>query len=429
MDEPSAGPDAAESAVDAWIRAHRALLVRTLGDLVEVPTPSPPGRNTGPAQALVRARLERLGCAVDQWDVYPGDPDVVGVRRGLRSGEARSLLLHGHIDVAEVGDPSPWSRPPFRLTVEGDRAYGRGTADMKGGLAAGLVALEAVEACGARLLGDVVFESVVGEEQGEAGTADACARGYRADLAVAMDTSGLAVQGQGGVVTGWIVVESPETFHDGLRGRMIHAGGGLHGAGAIEKMCRLIAALGDLERHWAVVLQYPGFPPGSTTINPAVIEGGRHPAFVADRCALWITVHFYPDRRWEEVAQEVEAFVRAAAAADPWLALHPPAFRWGGKSMLVDRGEVFPPVPLDPAHPGVAALLRAHGEIAGAPAAVGMSRSVSDGGWLAAAGMATAIYGPGRLEQAHAVDEWVDLREVETAARVLARLMLRWCGT
>jgi acetylornithine deacetylase/succinyl-diaminopimelate desuccinylase family protein len=417
----------AEAEVDAWLSAHRARLVETLAELVAFPTPSPPGRNTAAAQAYVRRRLEAAGCTVEQWDVHPGDPDVVGVLPG--SGGGRSLLLNGHVDVAEVGDAAAWRRPPFRLEVEGDRAYGRGTADMKGGLAAGLLALEALSACRVRLRGTVTFESVVGEEQGEAGTAEACARGHRGDLAVVLDSSGLRVQGQGGVVTGWIVVQSPETFHDGLRRRMIHAGGGLRGASAIEKMCRLIGALGDLERHWAVTLQYPGFPPGTTTINPAVIEGGRHPAFVADRCALWITVHFYPDRTWQEVAAEVEAFVRRAAAADPWLAEHPPSFRWGGRSMLVDRGEVFPPVALDPAHPGVATLLAAHAEIAGREAEVGMSPTVSDGGWLAAAGMPTCIYGPGRLEQAHAQDEWVDLGDVLTAARTVARTALRWCDT
>ena len=416
----------AEADVDAWLSAHRGDLVETLATLVAFPTPSPPGRNTAAAQGYVRRRLEAAGCDVTAFDVHPGDPDVVGVLPG--TGGGRSLLLNGHIDVAEVGDDSAWRRPPFRLTVEGDRAYGRGAADMKGGLAAGLLALDGLRACGVRLRGPVCFESVIGEEQGEAGTAEACARGHRGDLAVVLDSSGLRAQGQGGVVTGWIVIQSPETYHDGLRRRMIHAGGGLRAASAVEKMCRVVAALGELERHWAVTWQYPGFPPGTTTINPAVIEGGRHPAFVADRCALWITVHFYPDRTWREVAAEVEAFVLRAAAADPWLAEHPPSFRWGGRSMLVDRGEVFPPVPLHPDPPGIRALLCAHAEIAGAPPDVGMSPTVSDGGWLAEAGMPTVIYGPGRLEQAHAVDEWVDLADVLTAARVVARTALRWCG-
>ncbi len=412
--------------VDRWLQAHATRLAETLAALVAFPTPSPPGRNTARAQAWVAGRLRDLGMSVESFEVYPGDPDVVGRLPGRGGGP--SLLLNAHIDVAEVGDASAWKHPPFQLTVDGDRAYGRGSADMKGGLAACLLALEAVVASGVRLAGDVLFESVIGEEQGEAGTRSACERGHRADLALVADSSGLAVQGQGGVLTGWIEIHSPETFHDGMRRRMVHAGGGVHGASAIEKMTRLVTALGELERHWAVTRSYPGFPPGSTTINPAVIRGGRHPAFVADHCALWITVHFYPDRTWQEVAAEVETHVRAAAAADPWLREHPPAFRWGGRSMLVDEGEVFAPVPLDPEHPGVRVLRAAHAEVTGRPAHVGMSPTVTDGGWLAEAGMPTAIYGPGHLEQAHAVDEWVSLAEVLTAARVLARTMLAWCG-
>jgi acetylornithine deacetylase/succinyl-diaminopimelate desuccinylase-like protein len=103
--------------VDGWIAAHRGHLLQTLGDLVEFATPSPPGRNTGRAQDFIAARLARLGAVIDRFDVYPGDPDVVGTVRG--AGGGRSLLLSGHIDVAEVGDSGGWTRPPFRLSVEG----------------------------------------------------------------------------------------------------------------------------------------------------------------------------------------------------------------------------------------------------------------------------------------------------------------------
>jgi acetylornithine deacetylase/succinyl-diaminopimelate desuccinylase family protein len=412
--------------VDRWILAHEADLVDLAARLIAFPTVSPPGRNTAAAQAFVADYLGELGCRVDTFDVYPGDPDVVGRLPGRGGG--RSLILNGHVDVAEVGDAGAWSADPFRPQVRDGRLYGRGAADMKGGLAAGLLALRALRACGVTLDGDLLFQSVVGEEQGEAGTADCCARGYRADFAVCLDSSGLAIQGQGGVITGWITIASPTTLHDGMRARLIHAGGGVFGASAIEKMVKVIAGLQDLERHWAVTRSYPGFPPGATTINPAVIEGGRHPAFVADRCALWITVHFYPDRSPEEAAAEVEEHVRRVAAADPWLAVHPPSFRWGGKSMIVDRGEVFPAVPLPADHPATRLLAAAHREVTGTAPQLGMSPTVTDAGWLAQAGIPTVIYGPGSLGQAHAVDESVAVADLVTACRTLARFALAWCG-
>ena len=108
---------------------------------------------------------------------------------------------------------------------------------------------------------------------GEAGTKRACEIGPQADLALVLDTSENMALGQGGVITGWITVKSKNTIHDGARSQTIHAGGGLFGASAIEKMTKIIQALNELEQHWAVMKHSPGMPPGANTINPAVIEG------------------------------------------------------------------------------------------------------------------------------------------------------------
>lgn len=426
------GPEAeAGTRLDRWILAERRELLALVRDLVAFPTLSPPGRNTAGAQAYVEEQLRALGCAVERFEVYPGDPDVVGRLPG--AGGGRSLLFNGHIDVAEVGDggggEAPgWRYSPFAATEEGGRLYGRGVCDMKGGLAAALFALRAVQACGVRLRGDLLVESVIGEESGEWGTVACTERGYRADLAIVPEPTGLQPCGQGGVITGWITIQSPQTLHDGVRARTIHAGGGLVGANAIEKMARVIAALNDLERHWAVTKTYPGFAPGATTINPAVIEGGRHPAFMADRCALWVTVHFYPDETWEGVVAEVEEQVRRAAAADLWLRDHPPTFRWGGRSMIEERGEIFPAVPLAAGSPGLDALALAHRAVHGADPQPAMWPSVSDAGWLASAGIPTIVYGPGELAQAHTVNESIATDELVAAARVYARLLVAWCG-
>src|SRR5690606_35408703 len=131
----------------------------------------------------------------------------------------------------------------------------------------------------------------------------------------------------------------------------------------------------------------------------------RHPAFIADRCALWITVHFYPDETWQQVAAEIEDHIQRAAAADLWLRQHPPTFRWGGRSMIEDRGEIFPAVSLEPDSPGVRSLVEAHTAVFGHQPSLAMWPSVSDAGWLADAGIPTVIYGPGKLEQAHTIDE------------------------
>lgn len=415
--------------VVAAIANRRQEMFALLEKLVAHPTVSPPARNSDEVQGLLADELTQMGFEVDRWTVFPGDDNIVGRLLGTDAKQANSLIINGHIDVAEVGDDAGWTHPPFSLTKGKDgRLYGRGVADMKGGLAASLFAIKMLREHGVSLKGDLLFQSVIGEEAGEAGTLAAIERGYTADYAVVVDTSNLHMQGQGGVITGWITVESPVTLHDGMRARMIHAGGRVHGASAIEKMTKIMAALQDLERHWAVMKAYPGFPAGSTTINPAVIEGGRHAAFIADRCALWITVHFYPNESFEDVVKEIEDHVNRAAAADLWLRENPPVFRWGGRSMIEERGEIFPSLELDENHPALGMLKTAYEEQLHQAPVVDMSPSVTDAGWFAHAGIPAVLFGPGELAYAHAVDESIDPEQLVQFAQIMARFIATWCN-
>ena len=162
--------------------------------------------------------------------------------------------------------------------------------------------------------------------------------GPKGDLALVLDTS--ESTGQGGVITGWITVKSKNTIHDGARSQTIHAGGAC--LVQVLKMTKVIQSLNELERHWGVMKKSPGMPPGANTINPAVIEGGRHPAFIADECRLWITVHYLPNESYESVVNEIERYLNKVAEADVWLRENPLEFEWGGTSMIEDKGEIFP---------------------------------------------------------------------------------------
>lgn len=418
----STGLDQILAAVDT----RQKELVDLLCQLIAFETPAPPARNTTEAQAFIADYLRGLGAEIDIWDVHPNDPNVVGVLRGSAGAGHQSLILNGHVDVAAVEAGEAWDTGPFQPIVRDGTVIGRGTADMKGGLAGALFALRLLRDHGIHLPGDVIFQSVIGEEVGEAGTLQCCERGYTADMAVVVDTSDLQIQGQGGVITGWITIKSPQTFHDGTRGRMIHAGGGLFGASAIEKMAKVIQGLGELERHWAVTKHYPGCPAGSTTINPAVIEGGRHAAFIADECRLWITVHYYPNEKHEDVVREIEAHVGAIAAADPWMRVHPPGFVWGGTSMIIDRGEIFPSLEVDPDHPATRLLAAMHERVTGQAAVLSVSPTVTDGGWFGHAGIPAMIYGPGELRYAHGVNEQVSIAQLLAYTKVLLAFIVNW---
>ncbi len=405
-------------------------LIYSVKQLVRFPTPSPPARNTKEAQLFIAGQLKELGFDIEQWDVFPDDPNVVGTLKGNDSKNYKSLIVNGHIDVAEVEKQEEgWEKDPFTPHVKNGRLYGRGTADMKGGLAGALFAIKLLRESGIDLPGDLIFQSVIGEEVGEAGTLECCEKGYTADAAVVVDTSDLHIQGQGGVITGWVTVKSPKTYHDATRRNMIHAGGGLNAASAIEKMVKLIQGLKELEQHWAVTKSYPGFPAGMNTINPAVIEGGRHAAFVADECSLWMTVHFYPDENHDDIAKEVEDHLLNVAQGDPWLREHPPTFKWGGKSMIEDKGEIFPSLSIDSKGDAVKSLTNAHSEVLKQKPEISMSPTVTDGGWLGDAGIPTLIYGPGDLHNAHGVNESVSIQQLVDFTKVMITFIYEWCHT
>lgn len=404
-------------------------LLDLLKTLITFKTPAPPARNTAEAQQYLSQYLKSLNFDIDMWDVYAGDPNVVGTLKGSHPDTHQSLIINGHMDVASIDPEEPWDTDPFTPTLKDGKIFGRGASDMKGGLAGALFAIKLLKDAHIKLPGDLIFQSVIGEEVGEAGTLECCERGYTADFALVVDTSDLNIQGQGGVITGWITVKSPQTFHDAMRRNMIHAGGKTVGASAIEKMMKIIAGLNDLERHWAVTKSYPGVPAGANTINPAVIEGGRHAAFIADECRLWITVHYYPNETHQQVVAEIEEHIRKVADADIWLRENPPLFKWGGKSMIVDRGEVFPSLEVDPNHEAVKILGTSHKEIFHKEATLTVSPSVTDGGWFSHANIPAAIYGPGNLANAHAVNEALEIKQLLAYTKVILTFIHNWCHT
>ncbi|WP_454304822.1 acetylornithine deacetylase [Staphylococcus epidermidis] len=391
--------------------------------LVKFNTESPPGRNTDPLQDEIETLLKQLDFSIQREQLYDNDSVIVATLKG-HNPQAPKLILNGHVDVASVDDDQYWQYPPFKLTNKDEWLYGRGVSDMKGGMSSLFYVLEQLHQEGVRPEGDIIVQSVVGEEVGEAGTKRACEIGPKGDLALVLDTSENQALGQGGVITGWITVKSKNTIHDGARSQTIHAGGGLFGASAIEKMTKVIQSLNELERHWAVMKKSPGMPPGANTINPAVIEGGRHPAFIADECRLWITVHYLPNESYESVVDEIEEYLNKVAEADVWLRENPLEFEWGGTSMIEDKGEIFPSFTVPTHHPGFKQLEEAHEHIHNKKLEHGMSTTVTDGGWTAHFGIPTILYGPGSLEEAHSVDE--KIKELAQYSDVLYTFLKEW---
>jgi acetylornithine deacetylase/succinyl-diaminopimelate desuccinylase family protein len=382
-------------------------------------------------QDALAGHFAALGMDVDRFEALPGRDDVVGRLAG--AGGGRSLILNGHVDVVPAGDPAAWPHDPWGGELEGGRLWGRGSCDMKGGIAAGIVALRALASLGVRLAGDVVFQSVVDEETGGPGTRAALARGHVADAAIVLEpTAGEIVTVEGGLE--WVrVVVRGRTGHSAIRYRSVHAGGRGEAVSAIEKAVKLLAAVGELERHWAVHKVHPLMPRGITTINPGVIAGGSGGGSgglpngmvaysnFSDYCALGLSLKYLPSERGEDVRAEFGEYVARVAAADPWLRDHPPEIEWGVS------GVSFPPSEVASDHPLVESLSRAFGAVAGEPR-LGGFEAVSDLAWLAEAGIPAVLYGPGDFAQAHSSAEYVAVDELVEVATVVALALCDWCG-
>ena len=142
-----------------------------------------------------------------------------------------------------------------------------------------------------------------------------------------------------------------------------------------------------------------------------------------------VTVHYYPNESYDQVSKEVEEYILAIAKADPWLKDNLPTFEWGGTSMIEDRGEIFPSLEIDEGHAGVQLLAHTHEQIEGKKPPIDVSTSVTDGGWLADAGIPAAIYGPGNLANAHAVNEQLDINQLIQYTKVMVQFIYTWLHT
>lgn len=414
---------AAEERVLAEIEAREDQLLELVVSLVRFRTPNPPGGNEAAAQGWIEARLRELDLDVDRWDALPGRPNVVGTKRGRRGSP--TVVLNGHIDVCEERLLERWSSDPYEPVIDGRDLIGRGATDMKSGLASFLFALQTLRSQEVSLEGDVVFQSVIGEEAGEPGTCSAIERGYRGDFAVVGESSrGRDLIASVGVINCRISVESPDTQSLFARQFMVKAGGKLEGGNCAEKLAlHVIPALAALEREWGVFKTHPLVPPGACSVNVFRLEGGGNTFILPDRCDAYVTVTYLPNERKEDVIREVEAQVARASKLDGWLRKHPPRLEWNPPEYPIEFASCD--VDLD-ARP-VRCLLEAIRDATGREPGVGGRGAMTDAGWFSQAGVPAVVFGPGDAEYPHRVDERVHLDDVVGHCKATALFLMRYC--
>jgi acetylornithine deacetylase len=409
-----------------------------------------------PAQRAVGAWMERSGFTTDLWQIdlrelatHPehcaeverhealGVVGWVGDRAATRAdaevdtdgvpvrvSPGRDLMLNGHIDVVPVGDEAAWTTPPWDPAVRDGRVYGRGAVDMKGGLVCALFAAKAILDSGVRLLGRLSVASVVGEEDGGTGTLATILRGHTADGAVVIEPTQLAViPAQAGSLMFRLIVP----------GFSAHGCVREEGVNAIEKFLPLFAALRQLEAERCGVVagasEVAGDPHAQLfaryrlpwPIEIGTLRAGDWASSVPDRLVAEGRLGVAIGEEPAAARRALEEALARAAAADSWLAEHPPEVEWWGGR--------FDPAVTDLADPVVTTLEAAAASITGAPPLIeGVTYGADMRLLVNVGGIPTVLFGPGDVRVAHMPDEYVPIDQLRTAAETLVLAAIRFCG-
>nr|WP_145956056.1 peptidase [Halobacillus halophilus] len=413
--------------IHEWLQGYREEGTKLLQRLVQADSTQ---GNEAEAQAVVIETLKELGMTIDRWDPdeeevrkhpyfassrenFKGSPNVVGVQQG--TGEGRSIIFNGHIDVVPAGDRTQWEHDPYSGKVIDGRMYGRGVTDMKGGNVSMLLALKVLKNLGIRLKGDVIFQSVIEEESGGTGTLAAVMKGYKAEAALIPEPTNMKIfpKQQGSM---W--------FRIYVKGRSAHGGTRYQGVSAIEKSMMVIDHIRQLEKQRNDQINDPLYQniPIPIPINVGKIEGGDWPSSVADLVKIEGRMGISPEETIENAKAEMENWLKQLKDKDPWFEEHPTTLEWFGARWL--------PGAMDQEHPFMNTLVAGYRNVLGADPVIEASPWGTDGGLLTEAGKTPSlVFGPGVTEMAHYPNEYIEMDKVFEAAEIMALTLMEWCGT
>jgi acetylornithine deacetylase len=400
-----------------------------------VQIPSLPGEEQK-AQLFVASKLRELNLEVetvrsifDELKDHPAFCDdgvsfddrinVVGRWRGFPPEQGNgdrtlSLILNGHVDVVPVGKQELWHDSPWSGKIIDGKLYGRGSCDMKSGLAAGIFAIKTLQSLGFSPQQDVLIESVIGEESGGVGTLTSIVKGYRADAAIIMEPTRLMMcPAHAGALT----------FRIKVAGQAIHASMKRSGVSAIEKFYPILDAANELERRRHQSYHNPLYadPLGIAPISFGTVKGGEWHSTVPNEVIVEGRYGVLPGESTAAAREIFAEAIQSVAANDPWLRENPPVLEWFEGQF--ESGET------DLREPIVKLLAGSHRDIVGnEPQLQGVPYGSDLRLFTNHGNIPAILYGPGDVAQAHSVNEYVPLDEVLNCAKVLALTIYRTCG-
>jgi len=380
-------------------------------------------------QKFLAEYLTKIGLEVDVWESdweelkkhpgyipvdrgYEGRPNIVAIWKG--NGGGRSLLFNGHTDVIPVGNGEGWSDNPWSASIKNGRLYGRGSCDMKSGVASHIIAIENVIESGLKPKGDIYIDIVVDEEISGHGTLDTVIRGYKADAGISGETSGLAVQ-PACIGRIWFEIE--------IQGKPAGIQRRYEGVSGIELGYKITKAVEALEAKRVAKIKHPLYPKPIDAI-PCMIgafHSGNFPSSFPATCLLKGSMATVPGEDHEGVKQTLVEHIARVSAEDPWMKDHPPKVRFVGYDAQASE------IPRD--HPIVQVVCKNFKEITGRDPEISGRQGAADTRFLNLYGNTpTVIFGPGSTAIMHSDDEYVSVADYQTAIKVMALTICDWCG-
>lgn len=412
--------------ISSWLQTNRKQGIQLLQKLVQEPSKR---YHEESAQAIVVEKCRQLGLEIDLWELgddalrnhpyfycdrknFKGNPNLVAVKKG--SGGGKSLILNAHIDVVPEGNVQDWEDDPFSGVEKDGKVYGRGTTDMKGGSVSLLLAIEAITALHIPLKGDVIFQSVIEEESGGAGTLAAILRGYHADGALIPEPTNLKFSP---------VQQGSLWFRVTINGKAAHGGTRYEGKSSINLAMKVIVAIERLEeqrnKQWK---QHPLYKhtPIPLPINIGKMTSGTWPSSVPEVTVLEGRLGIAPTETMEEAQQSLATLIETMNQRDPWFRIKPIELVWFGARWL--------PSNLSITHPLVTTVTAQFKRVFGREPEVEASPWGTDGGYLTTVGdIPVLVFGPGETKLAHDANEYIEIDNMLAAAEVIALTILDWC--
>jgi len=420
-----------EISENSWIKLDQAIengrddLILLIQELIRRPS----DKSEKKSQIFLRDWLNGFGIDCDMWDINPAKlsmhrawvdtgldyhdrPNLVAVHKGIGKGKSISLL--GHIDVVPYEEPEKWiGGDPWSGIIDDGKIYGRGSLDMKAGVAIAAFLVAMIKQLDIELSGDIVFQSVIDEETGGNGTLAAIEKGYRADASIFIEPSGedyMAISGRGA-----------QFFRITIPGQ---AGGIEYQydlANAISKATNLLKAVERYADMLNSQADHPYYAYEKTKVPCAIckIQSGNWPSTLPAVCEMEGSIECLPGEDIEDRKKDFKQYLLRVAEQDEWLREHPPMIDWFG--LRYESAEIPIKAPI------VECVRKASMNVLGKDVL-----PVGGGGSdlrlpILYADSPCILYGP-KGGAIHSTNEYVLIDSIFNVTKVIGRSILEWCA-